>query len=195
MALTETVTPADFAEALLKRLALPVTANNITALIAFQAIEGGDMANSARFNPLNTMYSMPGARDANLKVKGIKAYSSWQEGLEATARTMVQKNMSAIFTALARSAPPDETLKAIQGSPWGWVKNIAIGPATAFQYYADKVYPSHGWLDTGASTLKELFYPKTRGAKIGLAIVGATVLAGIGIAGYALVRTRRQGAS
>lgn len=114
------MTPALFAQSLLASLSLPVSDNNVAALVAIQKQEGGHEANSAWFNPLNTMRDMPGAREAGLQVKGIKAYSSWEEGLAATAKTMAQDNMRGIMNALARSAPPSETLAAFAASPWGW---------------------------------------------------------------------------
>ena len=94
-----------------------MTSNNVTALIAIQNQEGGHQANGARFNPLNTMREAPGGKNA---IGKIKAYSSWDEGVRATAATLAQSNMRSIVQSLARSAPPEETLKAFADSPWGW---------------------------------------------------------------------------
>ena len=116
------MTPAFFAQSLLASLSLPVTDNNVAALVAIQKQEGGHEINSAWFNPLNTMRDMPGAREAGLQVKGIKAYSSWEEGIAATAKTMAQPNMRGIYNALARNAPPEDTLAAFGLSDWGWYK-------------------------------------------------------------------------
>ena len=118
------MTPALFAEEVLVSLSLPVTAENVAALIAFQAQEGGHEQNSAWHNPLNTMRDAPGAVDAGLKVKGIKAYPSWETGIAATAETIAQPNMRGIYAALARSAPAAETLRAVSASPWGWYKYV-----------------------------------------------------------------------
>jgi len=134
------VTPALFAEALLGRLGLPITPNNIAALVAFQAWEGGHMSNKARFNPMNTMRDVAGATQAPDLIKGIKAYASWDDGVEATALTLEQKNMRSIHDALARSAPPDETLRAIAASDWG-CKICANAPAITLQNYASRVFP------------------------------------------------------
>jgi len=114
------MTPILFAKALLAALNLPVSESNVAALVAIQKQEGGHQLNRAWFNPLNTMRSMPGAQEAGLQVKGIKAYSSWDEGIAATALTLGQGNMRPIVTSLSRSAPPEETLAVFAASPWGW---------------------------------------------------------------------------
>ena len=116
------MTPALFAQSVLASLSLPVTDNNIAALVAIQAQEGGHEHNSAAFNPLNTGYDVPGSRSAGLQVKSIKAYSSWEDGIRATAKTIAQGNMKSIYQALSRSAPPEETLAVFAASPWGWYK-------------------------------------------------------------------------
>jgi len=110
------MTPALFAQSLLSELSLPVTQNNIAALVAIQNQEGGHEHNSAWYNPLNTMLDPRTGKSAGK----VMAYSSWDEGIRATASTMSQPNMRAIVAALARSASPEETLKAFANSPWGW---------------------------------------------------------------------------
>lgn len=171
------MTPVDFARALLRRLNLPVTDNNVNALIAFQKIESGHQANGAWFNPLNTMRGAPGARDANLQVKGIKAYSSWDEGLEATAKTIAQPNMSGIFNSLRASANPDDTLRAIHVSPWGWDKAIRVAPASAYLAYGNIVYrPVAGVADFFAQQWSKPV------VKYGAIIVGSAFVIGFGIA-------------
>lgn len=165
------VTPALFAEALLDRLSLPITPNNVDALVSFQAHEGGHMHNAAAFNPMNTTLRMPGSR--SVTDVGVQAYESWDQGLEATARTLAQRNMSAITSSLRRSAPADETLRAVAGSPWGCTI-CANAPAAAFRSYADKIFPGKGRLlppalKYGAMTV------------VGALALGGLVLVGIGI--------------
>ena len=182
------MTPADFAQAVLSRLGLPTSANNIAALVAFQAHEGGHMANAAAYNPINTTLKMPGSHPVT-KI-GVQAYSSWDEGIEATARTLAQKNMSAIFTSLARSASPDETLRAVAKSPWGCTI-CANAPAATFQSYADRLFPiGKGMLDTGEGVLKDLFTFRSTASKIGGIVIGVSVLTGIAIVTYTLVRKK-----
>ncbi len=192
------MTPADFAQALLQRLGLPTTANNIAALVAFQAHEGGHMNNAAAYNPINTTLKLPGSRPVT-KI-GVQAYVDWEQGLEATAKTLAQKNMGAITAALARSASADETLRAIAASPWGCTI-CANAPASSLQSYADKLFPigkgmldtGRGILGTGEGAIKELFRPKSQAGKIGMVVVGAAVVAGLGFAIYAVAKSRREG--
>lgn len=175
------MTPREFAQALLVRLDLPTSANNIAALIAFEGAEGGHMHNSARYNPMNTARNMPGAQGAGLQVPGIKAYASWDDGLEATARTIEQGttshvppgfDMSGIFKALARSAPPDETLRAIAASPWGW--STAAKPAASYQGYADLLFPQVGL----AAHFLPAMYARSKAWHVGL-VVGLSAAAGL----------------
>lgn len=195
------MTPLDFAHALLHRLGLPESDNNLQALVAVQAVEGGHMANGAQFNPLNTMQPAPGARDAGLKVKGIKAYSSWDEGLEATAQTLLSTKFdySGILRALARSAPADETVRAWGQSPWGWTKEGAskVGrAATYFSYYAHKEFPGGGSfsflssLPSPTRAIKDLFTTPPSPKKVGMIVVGIGALAGIAMLVYGLKSKR-----
>lgn len=192
------MTPLDFAHALLHRLGLPESNNNLQALVAVQAVEGGHMANGAQFNPLNTMQPAPGARDAGLKVKGIKAYSSWDEGLEATAQTLLSTKFdySGILRALARSAPADETVRVWGQSPWGWTKEGAskVGrAATYFSYYAHKEFPgggAFGFLSSPTQAIKDLFQTPSSSKKVGMIVIGVGAVAGLAMLVYGL-RSKR----
>lgn len=184
------MTPADFARALLARLDLPVTANNIAALVAFQAHEGGHMANAAAYNPINTTLKLPGSHPVTQI--GVQAYGSWDQGIEATAKTLAQGNMRAIFSSLARSAPPDETLRAVASSPWGCTI-CAKAPAATLQAYADKLFPiGKGMLDTGEGALKQLFTFRSTASKIGGVVIGVSILTGLGILGYTLLKKAKR---
>lgn len=165
------VTPALFAEALLDKLGLPISQSNVEALVAFQAREGGHMHNAAAFNPMNTTLKLPGSRPVT--PVGVQAYESWNQGLEATARTLAQGNMSAITSALRRSAPADETLRAVAGSPWGCTI-CGNTPASAFRSYADKVFPGKGTLLPPALKYGAM-------GVVGLLALGGLVLVGYGI--------------
>jgi hypothetical protein len=187
------VTPAEFAKRVLVELRLPVTDNNVTALVAFQVQEGGH-TNGAYFNPLNTMRSMPGGREANLQVKGIKAYSSWSEGITATAKTMAQDNMKGIVLALARNASPMETLRAISASPWGWqdksgrpipfaaAENLVRAPQALARYASQKYRDVGGISGEFGSLFGSL--------PIGTLVIGAAIVAGVLLVGYGLYEKR-----
>jgi|SRR5271170_1330784 len=190
------MTPADFAQAVLRRLSLPTSANNVAALVSFQAHEGGHMANTAAYNPMNTTLKMPGSRVApGFSSPPIQAYSSWDEGIEATARTLAQKNMSAIYSSLSHSGSSDDTLRAIAKSSWGCTI-CANSPASNFQSYADKMFPvGKGMLDTGEGVLKELFTFRSTASKVGGVVIGVSILTGIAIVGYTLVKRKRAEAT
>src|SRR5574341_4162 len=109
-------TPLDFAKALLNRLGIPQSQNRLVGLVAFAASEGGHWANSARYNPFNTTLGMPGAQSMNSA--GVKAYTSWSQGIEATARTMGQTNMRPMINALKADATPQQFLASVTQTPW-----------------------------------------------------------------------------
>jgi hypothetical protein len=138
------VTPALFAEALLARVGLPTSDNNILALVAFQRWEGGHMANDANFNPMNTTWVSPGSGlMSGPNPAKVRSYLNWEQGLDATARTLTNGAYKGIVAALARSAPPDETLREVAKSPWGCTI-CANAPAASAAYYADKIFPDRG---------------------------------------------------
>jgi hypothetical protein len=109
-------TPKEFVVALLNRLGLEPTKNRIIGLVDFAAREGGHWGNPVtRFNPMNTSLSMSGAKNV---VGQVKAYTSWGQGIEATARTLLQSNMRPIVDALKADADPHVILHAVTMTPW-----------------------------------------------------------------------------
>lgn len=170
------VTPAQFAQALLHRIGLPVTSNNVAALVAAQAIEGGFMANGAAYNPLNTTWKSTNSRA--ITPVGVQAYVNWEQGLDATARTLTNGLYKGILSALAADSPPDVTLTAMAFSPWGWyhlddngkrVQN-PVGRALGYQFYANKVFPPG---PAGDSSLNIAVKKITIGVVAALALLGA----------------------
>ena len=180
------VTPTLFAEALLGRLGAPISSNNVEALVAVQKIEGGHQANGAWHNPLNTSQPYRDAYNAGLLNPNIKAYASWDDGVEATARTLENTmfDYSGILSALRRSAPPDETIREWQRSPWGWDKAVQVGPASAYQWYANVVYRGPGtvsrWGGQFGSAISR-FVADHRNILIGAALVGGLGLVVVGL--------------
>lgn len=92
------VTPPSFAKSLLDAIGAPLTAANIKSIVDWEAMEGGNWHNTAYYNPLNTTMNEPGASSMNSV--GVKAYSSWQEGLQATVATLEGSGYSDIIAAL-----------------------------------------------------------------------------------------------
>ncbi len=106
-----------WARALLVAMRLPVTADNVAAVTAWEMAEGGHWYNTAYYNPLNTTQSMPGATVFNSV--GVKAYTSWKQGLEATMITLKNGYYGSILDALRRGNDSTAVAAAVGASPWG----------------------------------------------------------------------------
>jgi hypothetical protein len=113
---------------ILERIGAPVNANTLRAINAWIQLEGGTNHN----NPLNSALDMPGAGNWNDLGGGmhVKSYVSYEQGLEATVRTLLQSNMSGIVSAL-RGGDFNTILSAIGHSPW-----IGNDPQAQARYYA-----------------------------------------------------------
>ena len=84
-----------WATALLQKMGAPVTSENLSAIMTWMKREGGGGTTTgigaagkktAMYNPLNTTLGAPGATSFN-KV-GVRNYSSWDQGLQATLDTL-----------------------------------------------------------------------------------------------------------
>jgi len=111
-------TPTDFAVALLSALGAPNTPTNVQALVAWMAKEGGNWHNTASFNPLNTTLQMPGSHVmSGGNTAGVQAFTSWQQGLDATVQTL--QGYPEILAALHAGTDAQAVEQAVAGSPWG----------------------------------------------------------------------------
>ena len=110
-------TQLTWARALLVAMRLPVTADNVAAITAWEMAEGGHWYNTAFYNPLNTTQSMPGATVFNSV--GVKAYTSWKQGLEASVKTLKNGYYGGIIDALRRGNDSTAVAAAVGASPWG----------------------------------------------------------------------------
>ncbi len=111
------VTQVTWAKALLKDLGMPLTADNVAAIVAWEMAEGGHWYNDARYNPLNTTQNMPGATVFNSV--GVKAYTSWAQGMRATVITMHNGFYGGILAALRDGDDAEAVAAAVASSPWG----------------------------------------------------------------------------
>ena len=111
------VTQVTWAQALLKALAVPMTSENVAAIVAWEMAEGGNWYNAAHYNPLNTTEPMPGATVFNSV--GVKAYTSWAEGLKATVITLHNGRYGGILAALGNGNDAEAVATAVASSPWG----------------------------------------------------------------------------
>jgi len=111
------ITQVTWAQAFLKSLGMPITADNVAAVVAWEMAEGGHWYNTAFFNPLNTTQSMPGATVFNSV--GVKAYTSWAQGLKASVITLRNGYYGGILDALSRGNDAQAVANAVAASPWG----------------------------------------------------------------------------
>lgn len=100
--------------AVLRAIGAPVTRRNLYLLRIWQLEEGG----TAKYNPLNTTQSSPGA--TNYNSVGVKNYASAQAGVAATAKTLKNGHYSAIVRLLRQGdADARKFGAAVISSPWG----------------------------------------------------------------------------
>ena len=112
-----TGTQQEWAKTLLTKLGKPVTKDNITALTTWAAWEGGQWHNSAHYNPLNTTQGEKGA--TNMNSEGVKSYTSWDQGYQATIQTLNNGRYKSILSALTAGNNTAAVLTAVDQSPWG----------------------------------------------------------------------------
>ena len=124
-------TPASWASALLSAGGWPQTACNLGAVQAWERAEGGNWANDAWFNPINTTYDGNGAWEQDGKVTGtinsdgVRAYNSWATGFDATLTTLSFPAYAGVRSALSAGNDAQAVADAVAASPWG------TGPFTA----------------------------------------------------------------
>lgn len=101
----------------LRAASLPVTVENLAAVVAWARAEGGHNANRAAFNPLNTTKAMPGSFTINSH--GVRAYPSRAVGIAATVATIRLSYYVKVVDALRRNAGAAAVANAVGSSPWG----------------------------------------------------------------------------
>jgi hypothetical protein len=110
-------TPSSWAAGLLGAGGWPQTRCNLAAVTAWEQAEGGNWANSARFNPLDTTQPEPGSWGINSV--NVQAYPSWQSGFTATLATLGNGDYGPIRSALAAGGSAQAVADAVAASPWG----------------------------------------------------------------------------
>lgn len=110
---------AKFAEQVLERLGIKPTQANVTKFMAWEQQEGGNWHNAAKYNPLNTTLPKPGAGNTGSQ-GNIKVYTSWAQGVEATAQTLASPAYRGIIANLRSSSSDLAPFEAaVNASPWG----------------------------------------------------------------------------
>ena len=132
--------PTEFAKAFLRKIGAPQNPDSINAIKTWERFEGGHFGNSAHYNPLNTSLKLEGSRGMSTKNQLVQAYTSWEQGLDATVATLTGKNAknrgyTDIINALKSGKSRDEILKAINASAWvhgqGKSSNYKFGGSTS----------------------------------------------------------------
>lgn len=107
------VSSGRFAADLLASLGYKATPENIRVINAWVAAEG----TKAAFNPLATTQGASGATDFNSV--GVKNYTSYEQGVEATVRTLRNGRYEPILQALEAGSSARSVAQAIAASEWG----------------------------------------------------------------------------
>jgi hypothetical protein len=97
----------------LTRLGMPVTAENVRVMVAWQQAEG----TRAKYNPLATTQNMPGATKFNSV--GVKNFVSYDDGLTANIKAITNGRYANILSALKAGNNAQGVAQAIANSPWG----------------------------------------------------------------------------
>jgi len=119
-------TQEDFAKAVITGLGGTPTAQAIQDLVYWEGKEGGNWSNTAKYNPLNTSYQSSGSTNYNTGKagSGVQAYTSWQQGVNATVATLTgQGAASRGYTDITKALTGGGTstsnfLKLMQSSSW-----------------------------------------------------------------------------
>lgn len=127
-----------WAKDFLSRIGAPTSDANVTALNTWMRAEGRGWStslNRATFNPLNTTLDMPGAVSFN-KV-GVKAYTSYEQGMDATIATLSGKSAdergyTAILNALKSDSGVSAVLGAVNNSAWRTGQTGGAGAYSSF---------------------------------------------------------------
>ncbi len=95
-------------------------AATVAFLVAWSIAEDAGDGAIARNNLYNTTLCLPGRMTGAINgdgACGVQGYATWQDGIEATARTLEQANFAAIRAALLAN-DADAARAALWASPW-----------------------------------------------------------------------------
>lgn len=116
-ATSQAATPLWFATSILSAMGWPQTQSNINAMVAWEEEEGGNWENPDSYNPLNTTMDASGAVSTNSQ--GVKKYTSWGQGIQATVATLKLPAYAGIRSAFASGNASQSLPAALTASPWG----------------------------------------------------------------------------
>ena len=144
-----------FAEALISALGYPLTKLSVQDVMSWEQAEGGAWNGGAKYNPLNTTEPMTGATDFNSV--GVKNYTSWDQGLAATVKTLTNGHYTDILNDLAIGGTQDFGVD-VGNSPWGTETFTVTGqPIKNLTDPSNNLAPGPSLTDTTPPTLSD--YP------------------------------------
>lgn len=126
--------PLTFAQAVLSQMGLPVTPENLNFMTSWESAEGGNWHNTASFNPLNTSQQMPGELGTMGTQGNIRRYANWQQGVDATVKTISNGRYAAIINAL-KNSDAQGAVAALVASPWDkthYASGFPLGAGVAY---------------------------------------------------------------
>jgi TP901 family phage tail tape measure protein len=133
-------------KAILESIGAPTGGSPLAAMEAWIKQEGGHFKNQAKYNPLNTTLAMPGAGNTGSQ-GNIKVYQNWQQGIEATAKTLGGGAYSSIVKDFKSGASPKAIEEAINKSPWGthfssYTGGRGTGPESSSKTIGHETHPN-----------------------------------------------------
>jgi hypothetical protein len=108
------VDPIKWARDFLGKVGMPVTAENVRAISAWEQAEG----TKASYNPLATTQS-GFSGETRFNSVGVKNYATYQDGIDANAHALMNGRYTNILDALRAGNSATAVAQAIQDSPWG----------------------------------------------------------------------------
>ena len=114
-----TTSDDDFYKSVLKCIGAQPTKDNMLFMYAWRQSEGG----RAKNNPFNTTQKMPGATNISNTSVGVKNYSTPEEGIEATCKTLKngrdKYGYDKIIDGLKNDIGLSKLADAVVNSKWG----------------------------------------------------------------------------
>jgi hypothetical protein len=108
------VDSVQWARDFLTKLNMPITAENVRAVSAWEQAEG----TKASFNPLATTQS-GFAGETRFNSVGVKNYATYQDGIDANAHAIMNGRYTNVLDALRAGNSAQAVAQAIASSPWG----------------------------------------------------------------------------
>jgi hypothetical protein len=108
------VDSVQWARDFLTKLDMPVTAENVRAVAAWEQAEG----TKASFNPLATTQG-GFAGETRFNSVGVKNYASYQDGIDANVHAIMNGRYTNVLDALRAGNSAQAVAQAIANSPWG----------------------------------------------------------------------------